>query len=473
MVRTSVLLLLFSLIFNISASYSQVQETTEFSGIYSDNKRVGFNKTTFSKDGDILTITEHTKLKIILLGAENELETTSVYNFKNGKLNDFEFKLNSLGLNLETKGRREDNKLIFNTSTVSGSSEFSIEIYKEPIVTSYINKWVVDKGLEVGKKYETYIFEPSMLLMGSKLEDLIATIEVVAKEKIEIPIGTFDTIKYTVNFNGSVSHIWITDKGELIKDVSSLGLIAIKEKEDLYQNENLERVDITEKTAISANQTIDNPRKLDRLEVKLSGLASLDEFDLHDRNRQFLSDDLLVIKTEDISSFKYLTTIPNKGTVVQEYLNPTNLIQSKNDNIIKLSKNIVGETKNPIDKVSLINSWIYNNLEKKPTISIPNALDVLKTKSGDCNEHSVLFTALTRSLDIPTKIILGIVYLNGKFYYHAWNEVFLGKWVSVDSTLNQLPVDASHIKFLEGDISRSSEIMKLVGKLNLQIIDAS
>ena len=121
----------------------------------------------------------------------------------------------------------------------------------------------------------------------------------------------------------------------------------------------------------------------------------------------------------------------------------------------------------------LINSWIYNNLDKKPTISIPNALDVLKTKSGDCNEHSVLFTALTRSIDIPTKIILGIVYLNGKFYYHAWNEVFLGKWVSVDSTFNQLPVDASHIKFLEGDISRSSEIMKLVGKLNLQIIDAS
>jgi len=450
-----------------------VQETTEFSGIYSDNKRVGFNKTTFIKDGDILTISEHSKLKMLLLGAENDMEITSTYILENGKLNDFEFKLNSMGLNLETKGRREDNKLIFNTSTVSGSSEFSIEIYKEPIVTSYINKWVVDKGLEVGKKYETYIFEPSMLLMGSKLEDLIATIEVVAKEKIEIPIGTFDTIKYTVNFNGSVSHIWITDKGELIKDVSSLGLIAIKEKEDLYQNENLERVDITEKTAISVNQTIDNPRKLDRLEVKLSGLASLDEFDLHDRNRQFLSDDLLVIKTEDISSFKYLTTIPNKGTVVQEYSSPTNLIQSKNDKIIKLSKNIVGETKNPIDKVSLINSWIYNNLDKKPTISIPNALDVLKTKSGDCNEHSVLFTALTRSLDIPTKIILGIVYLNGKFYYHAWNEVFLGKWVSVDSTLNQLPVDASHIKFLEGDISRSSEIMKLVGKLNLQIIDAS
>ncbi len=82
MVTTSVFLLLFSLIFNISASYSQAQETTEFSGIYSDNKRVGFNKTTFSKDGDILTIIEHSKLKMLLLGAENDMEITSIYNLK-------------------------------------------------------------------------------------------------------------------------------------------------------------------------------------------------------------------------------------------------------------------------------------------------------------------------------------------------------------------------------------------------------
>jgi hypothetical protein len=473
MVRTGVHLLLFSLIFNISTSYSQLHEVTEFSGIYSDNKRVGFNKTTFREDGDVLTINEHSKLKMILLGAENYMEITSKYILKNGKLSDFEFKMYSGAVKIESKGTRTGNKIAFKTTTQSGNSEFEMEIDKEPMVNSYLNKWIAENGLEVGKKYETYIFEPSMLLIGSSLNDLRAEIEVVGKEKIELPAGSFDTYKYTVSFNGAVSNLWITDKGELIKDVSSLGLTAIKEKEDLYKNENLQRVDITEKTAISASQTIDNPRKLDRLEVKLSGLESLGDFNLNDRNRQFLSDNLLVIKTEDISSFKYLTTIPNKEQVVQTYLSPTNLIQSKNDNIIRLANNIIGKTNHPIDKVRLINTWIYNNLDKKPTISIPNALDVLSTKSGDCNEHTVLFTALTRSVEIPTKIILGIVYLDGKFYYHAWNEVFLGKWVSVDSTLNQLPVDASHIKFLEGDISRSSEIMKLVGKLGLQIIDAS
>lgn len=473
MVRTSILLLLLSLFFNLSVSFSQPREFTEFSGIYSEEKRVGFNKTIFVEDGDILRIKEHSKLKMILLGSENDMEIHSTYLLNKGKLSEFTFKMQSQRVNIEAEGARVGSKLIIKTPTASGHSEFKIELDREPMVNSYINKWLVKKGLSVGKKYETYIFEPTTILIGGSLDDLKAEIEIVEKESIEIPTGKFDTYKYVVNLNNTKNNVWITDRGELIKDVSSIGLVAFKENEALMQNENLQRVDITEKTAISASETIDNPRKLNQLKVKLSGLESLGDFNLNDHNRQFLNDDLLIIKTEDISSFKHLTSIPNKDSVLQQYLSPTNLIQSKSESITVLAYNIVGKTINPIDKVQLINKWVYNNLEKKPTISIPNALDVLRSKSGDCNEHSVLFTAFARSLEIPTKIILGIVYLNDKFYYHAWNEVFLGKWVSVDPTLNQLPVDASHIKFFEGDINRSTEIMKLVGKLDLQIIDAS
>ncbi|NIP38476.1 MAG: hypothetical protein GWO07_06115 [Candidatus Dadabacteria bacterium] len=473
MARSVFILLITGLFFNITAAYSQSLETKEFCAIYSDNKRVGFNKTTYKTDGDVLTIREYSKLKVILLGAENDMEINSKYILKKGSLMSFEFKMSSVGLNVETKGKRDGNKMFFKTSTVSGQSEFSQEIVNEPVVTSYLHKWIVNNGLTAGKEYKVHIFEASMLLMGSKLEDLTADIKVIGKENIEIPSGSYDAYKYTVNFNDSVSSIWITEDGELLKDESSLGLVAIREKEEDVRDQNLSRVDIIEKTAISASKTIYSPRKLDRLEVRLSGLKSLDEFNLNDRYRQFLNDDLLLIKTENIDLFKDLEAIPNKESVTKLYSQPTNLIQSDDENIMNLSTNIVGKTKNPIDKVRLINSWVYSSLDKKPTISIPNALDVLLTKTGDCNEHSVLFAALTRASGIPTKIILGIVYLDGKFYYHAWNEVFLGKWVSVDSTLNQLPVDASHIKFLEGDISRSSEIMKLVGKLNLEIIDAS
>ncbi|HSG30456.1 MAG TPA: DUF6134 family protein [Thermodesulfobacteriota bacterium] len=473
MTKSVLVLLIFGLFLSFSAAHSEQTETTEFSGIYSDNKRVGFNKTTYTNNGNILTINEYSKLKMILLGAESDMEITAKYILNNGNLMNFEFKMNSVGLKLETVGQRYGKKLKFQTSTVSGQSEFTQDIVNEPVVISYIYKWLVKQDLTAGKQYNLHIFEPSMLLMGSKLEDIKADIEIMGREKIDLSTGSYNAHKIKVNFNDSESNVWISDKGELLRDQSSLGLVAIKENEDLSGYQNLARVDITEKTAISASKTIDNPRKLDRLEVKISGLSSLSDFNLNDNYRQFLKDDVLLIKTENIDLFKDLDSIPNKQSITEHYLKPTNLIQSDDENIIHLSNNIVGKTKNPVDKIRLINSWVYNSLDKKPTISIPNALDVLRTKTGDCNEHSVLFAALSRAIDVPTKIILGIVYLDGKFYYHAWNEVFLGNWVSVDATLNQLPVDASHIKFLEGDISRSSEIMKLVGKLNLQIIDAS
>ena len=42
-------------------------------------------------------------------------------------------------------------------------------------------------------------------------------------------------------------------------------------------------------------------------------------------------------------------------------------------------------------------------LDKKPTVSLPSAREVLRTKVGDCNEHTVLYVAMARALGIPAR----------------------------------------------------------------------
>ncbi len=64
-------------------------------------------------------------------------------------------------------------------------------------------------------------------------------------------------------------------------------------------------------------------------------------------------------------------------------------------------------------------------LDKKPTVSLPSAREVLRTRVGDCNEHTVLYVAMARALGIPARIAVGLVYIHGAFYYHAWPEVYL------------------------------------------------
>ena len=69
----------------------------------------------------------------------------------------------------------------------------------------------------------------------------------------------------------------------------------------------------------------------------------------------------------------------------------------------------------------------YGMLEKKITFSVPNAVQVLETRQGDCNEHTVLYVALARALGLPARTAVGLVYVNGAFFYHAWPEVWLGE----------------------------------------------
>ena len=118
-----------------------------------------------------------------------------------------------------------------------------------------------------------------------------------------------------------------------------------------------------------------------------------------------------------------------------------------------------------------LNDWVYKNIEKRPIPGMPSALDVLAARQGDCNEHAVLMAALCRAAGIPTRVVAGLVYLRGRFYYHAWNELYLNDWVPVDATLNQFPADVTHVRFIEGDMEEQLKVLNLIGRLKIEVVD--
>jgi len=132
---------------------------------------------------------------------------------------------------------------------------------------------------------------------------------------------------------------------------------------------------------------------------------------------------------------------------------------------------IIGDERDALKAAALIHGWVYRTIEKKPALSIPSALDVLRLKVGDCNEHATLFVALCRAAGIPCKLCAGIVYNQGSFYYHAWSEFYAGRWVSADPTLDQLPADATHIRLIEGGLDRQLEIIRLIGALKVEVVE--
>ena len=116
-------------------------------------------------------------------------------------------------------------------------------------------------------------------------------------------------------------------------------------------------------------------------------------------------------------------------------------------------------------------------LEKKPTMSLPSAREVLRTRVGDCNEHTVLYVAMARAIGIPARINAGLVFVRGAFYYHAWPEVYIdegqgrGEWLPVDPTFNQFPADATHLRLARGGLDQQASILPLVGRVKMTVLD--
>ena len=305
------------------------------------------------------------------------------------------------------------------------------------------------------------------------MDDPVSTNTIDEEEAIEVPLGEFDTYKVYSDFMGSRSTSWITTEGDIIKQEFPPGLVAKREsKKDILGKKN-SSFNIIKKTSIPANYKIDDPQDLSYLKIKLEGINIEDGFDINDGYRQIVQGQILEIRPNKSDTYKGTYTLPYDLTEHKELIQADFLIQSDDKEIVAITNKILNGEKDPTKASKKINNWIYKNLKKSPTVSLPNAKDVLKTKVGDCNEHAALFSAMARAAGIPTKTVLGTMYSKDSFYYHAWNEVFLGEWVAVDSTYGQFPADATHIKLIEGNLAKSGEILKVVGKLNIEIIDAS
>jgi hypothetical protein len=170
--------------------------------------------------------------------------------------------------------------------------------------------------------------------------------------------------------------------------------------------------------------------------------------------------------------------LPSQDRAFRPWLRPTTFSPSDHPDIKRTAGLVVGDNLDARSAARKLTMWLYGNIEKVPVASVPSATEVLKSMRGDCNEHTTLFTALARSLGIPTRPIAGIVYSEtifeeGAFYYHAWPEVWLGDyWVPVDPTFGQFPADATHLGLVEGDLDKQMEIMGVIGRLKLKLISA-
>lgn len=343
--------------------------------------------------------------------------------------------------------------------------------------------------LRVGAAHQIRLFDPSTL--AERAVDL----RVIALDTLVVPdtavfdpargewlVGSYDTIPawQVEELYGSVRLLsWLDADGRLARAESPLGFTLERTAYELARDEwDRARRDpalasgygaVIEGIAIASNADLSHLTAAESLTIRLLGVE-LEGFDLAG-GRQTLRGDTLVVRREGLTDRVAGYQLPYRGDgEAAAELAATPLIQTADPRIVRVAREIAAGETDPVAVAGRLNDWVYRTLEKEITLSMPSAVQVLESRRGDCNEHTVLYIALARALGLPARTAVGVVHLDGRFFYHAWPEVWLDGWVAVDPTFGQVPADAAHLRFLVGDLSRQVELIRLIGRLRLEVI---
>ncbi|MGD8256764.1 MAG: transglutaminase domain-containing protein [Desulfobacterales bacterium] len=434
--------------------------------ILQNKNKIGFSHSTFSPEDNGYKLQETTFMRINTMGMVQNINLRT-----QGQLNadfslaEFDFEINSGRFSFTVNGNVSDDVLTVRTTSAGASRQFDIRIKKRPYLMAGITAAIASTKLDTGDRYTFRIFDPATMGQAPVI------VEVIGKENIQIMGANQIATKVILNFKGANQIAWIGENGDVLREKGILGI----HLEKTTRNDALEGLDLrpsedlTRTASVASNVMLANPEQLSTLKVQISGVAN--ERVQLEGGRQTFENNVLTIQKESLANLLDAIDPSNLETLEKIFLRPEPFIQSDDQKIIALAREIVGNQTKPLEKTRKLVDWVHQHIQKRPVLSLPDALSTLEHRVGDCNEHAVLLAALARAAGIPCRVEAGLVYLKERFYYHAWNLVYLGRWVTVDSLLGQLPADVSHIRLVTGSPRQQLDIIGVIGNINLKILN--
>lgn len=395
------------------------------------------------------------------------------------ELQTFTFNFSSPGYTLSVRARRLDERM-FDVQWRTGHSSrtMKIEIPADAVVYSPMTEMAV-KQLRPGQALTLKTLDPTTMGVAT------VTLRALRTEPLEHGGRHYETVVVATEYLGMRTLSWIdVDGGGTLRQETPFGwtfeagtpdeaFAAIKASGETD-------TDMLARMAVPVKGRIENPRGSRRLRLRLQGTPfDADELTSHRQHVEKIDghETILVVHADTLPDARAradadaLTGDGPAPPGVKAYLEPSMGVESDHPDIVKRARSIVAGREDTMERAQSIFEWVYRHVEKEMTVSIPSALDVLRTMKGDCNEHTYLFVALARAAGLPSKIIVGLAYHEGAFYYHAWPAVYVGRWLEMDPTWGQAAVDATHIALVEGDLSRQVEIVKVVGRLSIEVLE--
>ena len=175
---------------------------------------------------------------------------------------------------------------------------------------------------------------------------------------------------------------------------------------------------------------------------------------------------------------------PSDDPVDADFLQATRLLQSEDYRVKELARNGAGGETDPVKAAFRLERSIHGKLKTKNfSTALASAAEVAASLEGDCTEHAMLLAAALRARQIPSRIVVGLVYVESvqSFGGHMWTEAYLnGAWIPLDATLGRGGIGGAHIKLADSAMADDSPVlvtaflplMEVLGKVKIEVLRA-
>ena len=474
---------------NLATDLARYGPTAVWRGIYYRGEKIGFTVSQTTRTDDGFELQEDGQLQMLLLGQDTAARIRTTARVDTGfALQSFEFSLDPGTGPIEVRGtvapaaaQGGTTRLALAITSGGVTRTETRELAEAPVMTLNLSRMLASGRLIPGSTHQWLILDPATL------RNAPITVKVGDRAVVRAGDTVVPAFRIEMEFQGLRTTSWITDTGDVVREESPLGLMTVRESaaraRGLAVSARMQS-DLLQAAAVvpAMRERIDEPRDVRRMRLRLSG-ADVPQDDLAGAG-QSVSDG--VIEIRDARSLQPGAADPDAA----RYLAPEPLIESDAPEILAEARQAIRDAVSDRDRAERLTRHVNGLLDKKPTVSLPSAREVLRTKVGDCNEHTALYVAMARSIGLPARIAVGLVFMRGAFYYHAWPEVYIreggggqraggsargaggtGLWLPVDPTLNQFPADATHLRLARGGLDTQAVIVPLIGRLKMTVVD--
>ena len=430
-------------------------------------QKIGYSHRQFSRSNEGFRVVEFVFMRINMMGMIQDIRYRTEGLFQQDlTLSSFNFDLQSNLFQFKARGISDGKTLILMAGPSGAERRVQLPVERETFLPVGILEILNTKNLKPGFSRTLHVFDPATQASRP------LKIAILGEEAISVLGRQENALKVSLDFMGAPQFAWIGKDGTVLKEEGFLGI----RLEQVTREEALARLpvsagaDLGEIASIPVNRTLDEVHQLMELRVRLDRIETEGLF--LDGGRQSYRDKVLTIRKESLFRSNSLETKRRFFGDGKTYSESTPFIQADHPEILSKTMEIVSPSDSVRVKANKLVGWVNRNIQKRPVLSVPNALETLQRRLGDCNEHAVLLAALARAAGIPAQVEAGLVYQEGRFYYHAWNILYVGSWMTADAVMNQLPADVTHIRLVRG-MERQVDLMGAIGRVKLEILKAS